>query len=194
MLVEASVPTVFTIGHSTRSWSEFLSLLEREGVREVVDIRTYPGSRRYPHFNSEVMGPALRAGGAGYRHAPALGGRRKPVADGPTTRWRNEGFRGYAHHMATDAFRHAIADLLTAAHHRPATIMCSEAVPWRCHRTLVADALVARGVRVLHIMDTGNRLHVLTPFAALDGDQVRYDGEGMGAGTNHVRGMGTPDA
>ena len=167
--------TLYTIGHSTRPLDDFLGLLEREGVRSLVDVRTFPGSRRYPHFNREALAAALRERGVAYSHAPALGGRRRPRPDSPNVAWRNEGFRGYADHMATPEFRAALSGLLDAAAATPTTVMCSEAVPWRCHRSLIADAALARGARVLHIMDGGAKPHTLTRFARVEGGEVRYD-------------------
>ena len=172
---EARPHRIFTIGHSTRDWDVFVRLLERHGIGRLVDVRTMPGSRRYPHFDREAMAPALAAAGIEYEHAPALGGRRRARPDAPKTGWRNASFAGYADHMNTAEFRGGIDRLLDAASRQPTTIMCSEAVHWRCHRALVADALVARGVDVQHIMDGGLRPHSMTPFARVADGEVRYD-------------------
>ena len=168
---------VYTIGHSTRDWSDFVALLTRHGIERLVDVRTMPGSRRYPHFDQEAMVPALAEVGIEYEHAPSLGGRRKARPGAPRTGWRNASFAGYADHMNTPGFAAGIDALVAAACGQPTTIMCSEAVHWRCHRALVADALVARGVDVQHIMDAGLRPHVLTPFARIVGSEVRYDAD-----------------
>ena len=165
---------VFTIGHSTRSAEDFIALLHGAGVTRVWDIRTFPGSRRYPHFNAEQLSGSLSQAGIAYEHHPELGGRRKPSAAAPPTAWRNEGFRGYAEYMRTDAFRGAIENLIAAAQEQSTAIMCSEAVPWRCHRNLVSDALVARGVEVQHIMDGKLAPHALTSFAVVRDGEVAY--------------------
>ena len=167
-------PVVFTIGHSTRAIEDFVALLEREGIRRLVDVRAFPASRRYPHFNGDALAATLRSRGIDYVHAPALGGRRKPRPDSTNTVWRNEGFRGYADYMATEPFRAAIDDLLALAAERPTTVMCSEAVPWRCHRSMISDALVARGIEVRHILDAKTTTHALPEFASAHDGEVRY--------------------
>jgi uncharacterized protein (DUF488 family) len=166
---------VHTLGHSTRSWEDFVALLRRHGIRRLVDVRTFPGSRRYPHFGSDAMREALAREGIAYEHAPALGGRRRPAPDSPNGAWRSEGFRGYADHMRSDTFAEAIAHLEEEAREMPTAIMCSEAVPWRCHRTLISDALVARGDEVRHILDAKASPHTLTRFARVVDGEVRYD-------------------
>jgi hypothetical protein len=171
----AARTVVHTIGHSTRSWDDFVALLRRHGIRRLVDVRTFPGSRRHPHFGSDAMREALAREGIAYEHAPALGGRRRPLADSPNGAWRNEGFRGYADHMRSDTFAGAIARLEEEAREMPTAIMCSEAVPWRCHRTLISDALVARGDEVLHILDSKASPHTLTRFGRVVDGEVRYD-------------------
>src|SRR3954447_10412927 len=145
---------MYTIGHSTRPLADFLELLHENEVGRLADIRRYPGSRRYPHFSSESLAHALPEAGIAYVHMPELGGRRKPRPDSPNAAWRNEQFRGYADYMDTDEFRAAIERLL--AFPERTAIMCAEAVPWRCHRNLVADDLLRRGVRVLHILGKGS--------------------------------------
>ena len=165
---------VYTIGHSTRSAADFLALLEREGVRRLVDISTFPGSRKFPQFNQDTLAESLGAHGIAYEHQPALGGRRRPSRDAPPSAWRNEGFRGYAEYMRTPAFHAALDQLVAEAAHEPLAIMCSEAVPWRCHRNLVSDALVARGVDVRHITDGKLSAHAITPFALVRGAEVTY--------------------
>jgi uncharacterized protein (DUF488 family) len=166
--------TVFTIGHSTRSADQFLDLLRGARVERVWDIRTFPGSRRYPHFNAERLAQELPAQGIVYEHRPELGGRRRPSTDGSPTAWRNEGFRGYAEYMQTPEFRTALDHLIAASGEMPTAMMCSEAVPWRCHRNLVSDALVARGIEVHHIMDGKIAPHTLTSFAVVRDGEVYY--------------------
>lgn len=169
---------VHTIGHSTRSAEDFLALLEREGIRRLHDIRTFPGSRRYPHFGRDELASLLGDRGIAYEHLPALGGRRHPRPDAPPTAWRNEGFKGYADYMATDAFRTALGYLMDRAVEVPSVIMCSEAVPWRCHRTMISDALLARGVSVEHILDAKRSPHAMTRFAVLSRGEVSYPPDG----------------
>lgn len=169
--------TIHTIGHSTRALEPFIALLRREGVRHVADVRTFPGSRRYPHFGRDALAAALAEAGIAYSHHPALGGRRRPRPDSRNGAWRNEGFRGYADHMATDEFRGALDALVALAAREPVAVMCAEAVPWRCHRSLLADALVARGVEVRHIMDARSEPHRLTRFAVVRDGCVEYPPE-----------------
>jgi uncharacterized protein (DUF488 family) len=166
---------LFTIGHSTRSFEQFHQLLEREGVSHLVDVRAFPASRRYPHFNGPELATALFASGIIYSHVPELGGRRKVRKDSHNSLWRNEGFRGYADYMETPRFAGALEDLLRLAKADVTAIMCAEAVPWRCHRTLISDAAVARGIGVWHILDAGTHEHKLTSFARIDGNIVHYD-------------------
>ena len=166
--------TIFTIGHSTRSADDFIALLRRAGVKRVYDIRAYPGSRRYPHFNAEPLAELLRSRGIEYEHHPELGGRRRASRDAPPSAWRNEGFRGYAEYMRTDEFRRGIDVLIHSSADTPTAIMCSEAVPWRCHRTMVSDALVARGIDVQHILDAKTSPHSLTAFAVAANGEVTY--------------------
>lgn len=168
---------VYTIGHSTRSIEDFLALLTREQIELLADIRTFPVSRRYPHFNSENLAAALRAAGIEYRHLPGLGGRRAPRKNSENTLWRNAGFRGYADYMETDEFRSALQEVISLSSTRRVAIMCAEAVPWRCHRNLVSDALVAAGIPVKHIMDGKLSDHTLTPFARIQSGFVSYRAE-----------------
>jgi uncharacterized protein (DUF488 family) len=166
---------LFTIGHSTRSLEEFLELLAREGVTHLVDVRAFPASRRYPHFSAPDLKKSLIATGVQYSHAPDLGGRRTPRKDSRNTEWRNDGFRGYADYMETPRFESALDQLLGLAKNGRTVIMCAEAVPWRCHRSLISDAATARAVSVWHILDAGVQEHRLTPFARIDRGRVRYD-------------------
>ena len=170
--------TIFTIGHSTRTLDDFLALLRAHGVNQLADVRTVPKSRRHPHFAGDALAQSLPQAGIAYRHFPALGGLRKPRRDSRNTGWRHESFRGYADHMETAAFRAAV-DTLIAWSADPATtaIMCAEAVWWQCHRQLIADALVARGLDVGHIMSaTSTPPHALTSFARIDNGLVTYPG------------------
>ena len=166
---------IYTIGHSTRSLDDFIALLAAHGIRQLVDIRSIPRSRRHPHFSADALSVSLRAAAIAYRHSPALGGMRKPRSDSRNTAWRVEGFRGYADYMETDAFRAALDELAAVAAKAPTAIMCAEAVWWRCHRQLVADALVARGITVRHITSAkAASEHTLTEFAQVADGLVTY--------------------
>ncbi len=169
---------IFTLGHSTRSLQDFLALLDEHDIELLSDVRRFPGSRRFPHFRRETLAAALATAGIAYRHLPGLGGRRKPEADSPHTYWTNAGFRAYADHMETAEFRETFAELLELAADRTTALMCAEAVPWRCHRQLVADALVAAGRRVVHIIGPGrSEGHVLNVSArVLPDGRLIYDG------------------
>jgi uncharacterized protein (DUF488 family) len=167
---------LFTIGHSTRKLEEFLGLLQREGVSHLVDVRAFPTSERYPHFALASLEKNLPQQGIRYSHFPSLGGRRRVKRDSRNTLWRNAGFRAYADYMETREFVHALDDLLDIAKKESAAIACAEAVPWRCHRSLISDAVVARGTPVFHILDSGVSEHRLTSFARIDASgRVRYD-------------------
>jgi hypothetical protein len=173
--VKKPTPVVYTIGHSTRSLEELVAILRAHGVKRVVDVRTIPRSRRNPQFNRESLGKTLHNRRLNYRHMKALGGLRRPRPDSVNTGWRNSSFRGFADYMQTEAFAQALARLLRLARQKPTAIMCAEAVPWRCHRSLIADALVARGHEVRDIMSATNaRAHVLTSMAVVRGQQVTY--------------------
>ena len=165
---------VYTIGHSTREIAALLALLEREGIERLLDVRTFPGSRRYPQFGRQPLEQSLAGAGISYAHTPALGGRRTPRPDSTNVAWRNAGFRGYADYMETGEFRTALEALVQSAASARTTIMCAEAVPWRCHRSMISDALVARGVAVLHILDSGTQPHSLTSFARVADGEIRY--------------------
>jgi uncharacterized protein (DUF488 family) len=168
---------LYTIGHSTRSAEELLELLRRNGVRQLVDVRAFPGSRRHPHFGREALRAFLTDAGVTYVHSPELGGRRTPRADAAPTAWREPGFAAYADYMTTAEFARAIDQLLARAAAEQTAIMCSEAVPWRCHRSMISDAVVARGWEVRHILGTAVSTHSLTSFAVVDGCDVRYPPE-----------------
>jgi uncharacterized protein (DUF488 family) len=149
------ISTIWTIGHSTLSIEKFLALLRAFEIEVLMDIRSFPGSRKYPHFNKPVLEQVLQDSGVGYAHIPELGGRRKPRANSQNTVWRNEAFRGYADYMETEPFRDAISRLEEIAKNQRVAYMCSEAVWWRCHRALVSDYLKAKGWTVMHIMGEG---------------------------------------
>jgi len=168
---------LFTIGHSTRTLDELVALLREHGVSLLVDVRTAPGSRRMPHFSKAALAASLPDLGVEYRHLPELGGLRRPRPDSPNAGWRNDAFRGFADHMDTPAFRSGLDRLIDLVR-RPTgvvAVMCAEAVPWRCHRGLIADALIVRGVEVRHIVGSGPaRVHAVTPFAHVEGDRITY--------------------
>lgn len=166
---------LYTVGHSTRSFEDFLGLLEREGVRHLVDVRAFPVSRRYPHFSREALEISLPGASIDYTHFPGLGGRRKGRPDSSNVSWRNAGFRAYADYMETPDFEAALERLLVNAGESRCAVMCAEAVPWRCHRTLIADAAEARGTHVFHILDSATSRHTITSFAAVEDGRVRYD-------------------
>ena len=167
---------VHTLGHSTLPLADFVQLLEGHALDAVIDVRRFPASRRHPHFAREPLAAALAARAITYAWLPALGGRRAPRPDSPHAAWRNASFRGYADHMDGAEFHDGLAALLRLAEARHAAIMCAEAVPWRCHRQLIADVLVARGVEVRHVTGRGAaEPHRLTPFARIDGARVVYD-------------------
>ena len=174
------VPRVRTVGHSTRTLEELVSLLKEHGVTRLVDVRTVPRSRHNPQFNRDTLPDALRAAGIAYVHMPGLGGLRHPRADSPNTAWRNDSFRGFADYMQTPQFAISLEELMALARREPVALMCAEALPWRCHRSLIADALLARGIPVDHILGAGGpgsaRAHTLTAWARVDGDRVTYPG------------------
>lgn len=149
--------TIWTVGHSTRAEGELEQLLSASGIGALADVRRFPGSRRYPHFASEALARTLPAAGIEYVWMPALGGRRQPRPDSRNVAWRNLSFRGYADYMETAEFAVALDHLLTLARRRPTAVMCAELLWWRCHRRLIADALVHRGVTVVHIRDATHR-------------------------------------
>jgi uncharacterized protein (DUF488 family) len=168
---------IYTIGHSTRPIDDFLALLRAHGVRQVADVRSVPRSRRHPHFAQDALSRSLPAAGIAYRHFGALGGLRKPRPDSRNTAWRHEGFRGYADYMDTHDFGEALDRLIEWTAVDATAVMCAEAVWWRCHRQLIADALVARGIDVRHITSpTAAPAHTLTDFAQADTGRVTYRG------------------
>ena len=170
--------TIFTIGHSTRTFDQFLDLLQAHGIERVIDIRTIPRSRRNPQYSLDTLEPALEAAGINYVHLKELGGLRRPKPDSKNVGWRNASFRGYADYMATPEFEIALSRAIELSQSKASVLMCAEAVPWRCHRSLVADALTARKFVVEHIMSAklANE-HELTPFAQVRGKRVTYPSE-----------------
>lgn len=166
---------VYTIGHSNRTLEEFIELLRRYGIQRLIDIRTIPRSRHNPQFSRENLSRFLRNRGIGYRHMIELGGLRRAQPDSVNTGWHNASFRGYADYMQTEAFANAVAKLIELAGERTTAIMCAEAVPWRCHRSLVGDALVVRGIEVRDILGpAAARPHELTAMAKVDGMAITY--------------------
>jgi uncharacterized protein (DUF488 family) len=166
---------VLTIGHSNRPLGEFLRLLQAHGATLVVDVRKMPGSRRNPQFGRDTLPQALHEAGIGYVHMPGLGGRRRRRPDSPNTGWENASFQGYADHMLTPEFQQSLQQLLERSDGERVVLMCAEAVPWRCHRSLISDALVVRGVAVEHILDASRaRRHVLRPWARVQGVRLTY--------------------
>ena len=169
---------VLALGHSTRPLAELLELLSSNGAAILADIRTVPRSRHNPQYDQAALGPALERAGIRYRHLPRLGGLRRARPDSPNGAWRNASFRGFADYMLTPEFEEGLLELRELARQGPVAIMCAEAVPWRCHRSLVADALLARGVAVQHLTGPGRtRPHRLTPFARIEGRRVTYPPE-----------------
>ncbi|MDM7914724.1 MAG: DUF488 family protein [Candidatus Eisenbacteria bacterium] len=186
--------TIATAGHSTRSAEDLIVLLHAHGVRWIADVRTVPRSRRNPQFARETLAASLASAGIGYSHLPGLGGLRHPRKDSRNTGWQNASFRGYADYMETGGFREALAGLIdlarrvggdaaeeaTAEDEARLCLLCAEAVPWRCHRSLIADALTVRGIAVVHILSLGPpRPHEITPFAVIEGLDISYPGLGL---------------
>ncbi len=170
--------TLWTLGHSTRPIEEFIGLLKAHGIQLLVDVRTIPFSRRNPQFHQEALAQSLHEAGLQYRHMPALGGRRKSQPESVNVGWRNQGFRGYADYMQTQEFWDALEVLVDLGQQSPSAVMCAEAVPWRCHRSLIADALVIRGWTVQHIISANSlKTHTLTPFAKPNAGRLTYPSE-----------------
>ena len=168
-------PTLWTLGHSTRPIEEFIGLLRAHQISLLVDVRTVPRSRYNPQFNRDTLAQSLRDAGIAYHHCPELGGLRKPKKDSVNRGWRNESFRGYADYMQTEEFHRAIEALMALGSQEKTTVMCAEAVPWRCHRSLIADALMSRGWDVRHIMSPEKAApHVLTSFAHFEKGRLTY--------------------
>ncbi len=166
---------IYTIGHSTRPIESFIRLIRAHGVRRVIDVRTVPRSRHNPQYERVALSGALHRAGFHYRHLAGLGGLRHPRRDSINCGWTNSGFRGYADYMQTPAFAAALARCIELAREEPAVLMCAEAVPWRCHRSLIADALLVRGIAAEEITSgVRTRPHVLTPWAVVDGTRITY--------------------
>jgi uncharacterized protein (DUF488 family) len=164
-----------TIGHSTRTLESFIQLLQTYEAREVVDVRTVPRSRHNPQFNQETLPDALKAAEIAYLHMPGLGGLRRPRPDSTNTGWRNASFRGFADYMETSEFENQLDKLIKLSQGKRIALMCAEALPWRCHRSLIADALEVRGVKVDHILSPADlQPHRMTPFAQVQGTQLLY--------------------
>lgn len=168
---------IYTIGHSTRPIEAFIQILQSYGIEMLVDVRRFPKSRRNPQFNDDALRESLPAQGIGYQHIEALGGRRKPAEPSMNTAWKDDSFRGYADYMQTPAFTEALDRLVATAGEKKTAFMCAEAVPWRCHRSLIADALLARGFEVEDILDAqSSRPHRLPEWARVEGSRVTYPG------------------
>ena len=171
--------TIWTIGHSTRTLAEFLDLLTVNAIEAVADVRRFPASRRYPHFNQDALRTSLPAVGAEYLPFSELGGRRRPRPDSHNAVWRDESFRGYADYMETEGFHAGIERLLELAGRMRTAVMCAEAVWWRCHRSLIADYLKAEGICVRHIIDgTNSEIHPYTPAARFRDGKLWYSSVG----------------
>lgn len=176
-LADSCQRAFYTVGHSTRSWDDLLGLLKAHGIEGLVDVRSFPRSRRNPQFNRECLSAALPEAGLDYLQAQGLGGLRRPRADSANTGWRNRGFRGYADYMQTPGFETSLQGILEWSGRRSIALMCAEALPWRCHRSLIADALEARGCPVYHILTrTASPRHTITPWACLEEGRVLYPG------------------
>lgn len=170
-----TLPRVLTVGHSTRPIGEFIRLLQAHNVACVADVRTIPRSRHNPQFNADSLKESLKKTGISYRHMAGLGGLRHTTAASVNTGWRNASFRGFADYMQTPEFERALEMLIKLASRRQIALMCAEAVPWRCHRSLIADALLVRGISSEHIMNlTRRQPHVLTPFAKVRNRRITY--------------------
>jgi uncharacterized protein (DUF488 family) len=174
---------VLTIGHSTRTWKDFLALLRAHRVKRVIDVRSVPRSRHNPQFNREILSKKLRAARIGYVHLRKLGGLRHARRDSPNMGWRNTSFRGFADYMQTPDFEAGLDRLMKLARQKRSAIMCAEAVPWRCHRSLIADALTVRGIRVDDIMSMKrSQVHSLIAFARVRGHRITYPVGDRGGG------------
>jgi uncharacterized protein (DUF488 family) len=177
------MPAVLTIGHSNRTWKDFLELLRAHRVKRVIDVRSIPRSRHNPQFNRVTLSKKLRAARIGYVHLRKLGGLRHARRDSPNMGWRNSSFRGFADYMQTSDFEVGLLRLMKLAGQKRSAIMCAEAVPWRCHRSLIADALMVRGIQVDDIMSMKrSQLHSLIPFARVQGHRVTYPVQNRGGG------------
>jgi uncharacterized protein (DUF488 family) len=171
----AAPTTIWTIGHSTRPIEEFLGLLSGARIDTIADVRSFPGSRKYPQYGKEALAATLAAHGIGYEWLPALGGRRRVSPDSPNIAWRNASFRGYADYMSSPEFAHGLSQLIQLPSQARTAIMCAEAVWWRCHRSMIADALSVRGIQVVHILDAKHSVvHPMTSPARVVGGTLTY--------------------
>lgn len=167
---------IWSIGHSTRPIETFIEMLKSFDISFLADIRNYPGSKRYPQYNKENLAQSLKQVNIEYRHFKDLGGRRKPITNSINTAWRNSAFRGYADYMETETFKHAVEELMQIAEKYRTVYMCSEAVWWSCHRSLLSDYLKVRSWNVYHIMDIGKvTLHPYTKAARIENGELHYD-------------------
>jgi uncharacterized protein (DUF488 family) len=167
--------TVLTIGHSTRTLDEFINLLKAYKVTLVIDVRSVPRSRHNPQFNKETLPDTLKNAGVKYVHMPDIGGLRRAKPDSVNTAWRNKSFRGYADYMQTKEFTENLLHIIAFARENRVALMCAEALPWRCHRSLIADALVVRHIRVEHILTAENSVrHRLSEWAHVEGTKITY--------------------
>lgn len=177
MNVPLTPPIILTAGHSTKALADFVAMLQAHAVTQMIDVRTVPRSRHNPQFNRESLPDSLAVHDIRYAHIPGLGGLRHARPDSINSAWQNDSFRGYADYMQTAEFSANLATLIAAASDRRTVIVCAEAVPWRCHRSLIADALLVREIPVGHIFSaTSVKPHTLTPFAQVDGLRVTYPG------------------
>ncbi len=168
-------PVIYTIGHSTHPREEFLAILKAHAIELVADVRTIPKSRHNPQFNSEAMAMSLPENGISYEHIQKLGGLRHPKRDSPNMGWENASFRGFADYMQTADFEEGLKNLIAIAQKKKTAIMCAEALPWRCHRSLIGDALLVRGITVMDIMSASSvKAHTLTPWAEVMGTVITY--------------------
>ena len=172
-----NVLSIWTVGHSTRTAQEFSEILLAHRIGALVDVRSFPGSRRYPHFNKQELSVTLAGIGIQYAHNPQLGGRRQPSSQSRNTAWKNSSFRAYADHMETDEFRKGVEELLNLSEEKRTAIMCAEALWWRCHRSLIADFLKARSIEVIHILDARHtEEHPYTSAARIVEGELSYQG------------------
>jgi uncharacterized protein (DUF488 family) len=168
---------IWTVGHSTRSAQEFIELILAHRIKELIDVRAFPTSRRFPHFNQSELSWQLSNVGIEYRHLPALGGRRNPSRSSKNTAWKNASFRAYADHMETDEFKSGINELVAVAARSPTVFMCAEALWWKCHRSLIADYLKANGLEVIHILGAEKvEIHPYTSAARIVSGKLSYEG------------------
>ena len=169
--------TIWTVGHSTRTAQDFNQILKSHKIATLVDVRSFPGSRRYPHFNREELLRSLLSSGVDYHHLPSLGGRRSSTRDSKNTAWKNASFRAYADHMESVEFKNGIKELLQISAQKRTTIMCAEALWWRCHRSLISDYLKASGIEVIHVADERRtEAHPYTTAARIVKGRLSYEG------------------